>query len=95
MTTTEQAQPDWSKWPEGVGPITWNNLGRPGVGRDNQLYWDGKPVEIRRRLKLSRIQIAGAFVVGLAAIVGGLGTGLNEGFDFGCKLHWWTEGCSK
>jgi hypothetical protein len=66
-----------------------------GVSRDNQLYWDGKPVEIRRRLKLSRLQIAGAFVVGLVAIIGGLGTGLNEGYDFGCKRVWWTQGCSK
>jgi hypothetical protein len=80
-------------WPEWVSPISYGNMNRLGVGVDGYLYWDGKPLEIKRRLKLSNLQLIGALVVGLATFIGGAGTRLNEGFDFGCKVHWWTDGC--
>jgi hypothetical protein len=95
MSTRAEPKPDRSNWPEDVEPITLDSLARLGIDRDDQLYWDGKRVEIQQRLKLSCLQTAFALVVGLAAIIGGFGTGLNEGFDLGCKRAWWTQGCPK
>jgi hypothetical protein len=86
---------DNSHWPKGVEGITYSDIGKLGVDRDGRLHWDGKPVEVQRRLRFSRMQTIGAVLVGLAAIIGGVGTGINEGFDFGCKVHWWAQGCSR
>jgi len=45
-----------------------------GIDKDNQLYWDGNLVETKRVLKLSKMQVLGAFVVGLFAIIGAIGS---------------------
>ena len=81
------------EWPHNVKQISMGGISLLGIDDQNQLYWDGKPVEIKRRLKLSWLQFFAAAIVGLATVVGGIGTGLSEGFDFGCKMHWWTQGC--
>ncbi len=86
---------DTSHWPKGVTPISYGGIGLLGVDQDQRLYWDGKPVQVQQRLRFSRAQTVGAIVVGLAAIIGGVGTGLNEGFDFGCKVHLWAKWCSR
>lgn len=36
-------------WPQGVGPISLDGLGRLGVSDDNLLYWDGKRLQVERR----------------------------------------------
>lgn len=82
-------------WPPNVRSIAPNGILFLGIDEKNRLYWDGRPVEIQRRLKLSRLQIAGALIVGVATLIGGVGTGVNEGFDFGCKVRWWTQGCPR
>lgn len=41
---------------------------RLGVGRDGRLYWDGKQIEMRQRLLLSRPQALMAFLAATAAI---------------------------
>jgi hypothetical protein len=82
-------------WPENVRPIGPDGTLFLGIDENNRLYWDGKPIEIQRRLKFSRLQVAGALAVGIATLIGGLGAGLNEGLDFGCKLHWWVQWCSR
>jgi hypothetical protein len=82
-------------WPKNVRSIAPNGVLFLGIDEKNQLYWDGKPIEIQRRLKFSRLQIIGAVLVGLATLIGGVGTGVNEGFDFGCKVHWWTQACPR
>ena len=64
MSNAEEAISDRSNWPEGVERISLDNLARLGVDRASQLCWDGKVVEIQRRLKLSRLQVAGAFAGG-------------------------------
>lgn len=95
MNLSDKPEPDRPKWPKDVAPISYGDMDRLGVGPDGRLYWDGKPVEVQRRLRFSRLQTVGALIVGLAAVVGGIGTGLNEGFDLGCKLHLWTQPCLK
>ncbi len=89
----EQAARDW---PARVTPISWNNIGRLGVGQDGQLYWDGRPVVTRSRLNLSSWQRFLAAFTAAAIIAGGFGglmAGVDAGHHFGCQVHWWTDGC--
>jgi len=72
-------------WPENVRSIAPNGLLFLGIDERHQLYWDGKPIEILRPLKFSRLQLIAAIIVGTATIIGGIGTGIDEGYDFGCK----------
>jgi hypothetical protein len=44
---------DKSKWPTNVRPIGLAELDRFGIDPDGILYWNGKPVEIARRLDLT------------------------------------------
>ena len=57
-------------WPNGVRPISLDGLVHIGVGTDGDLYWDGKPVVIRKGVSLTGLQKAGALIVGLAAVIG-------------------------
>jgi len=51
--------------PEGRNVHTVNtmDLTRLSIDNDGRLYWDGKPVEVRRQLMMSRRQAIGASVV--------------------------------
>ena len=83
-------------WPAGVSPISYQGIGRLGVGRDNQLYWDGRPVVTRSRLELSRWQRVVAIVTALMVIAGGLGScvsGIDAAFNVACKTQWRQAGC--
>jgi hypothetical protein len=68
-TPTEKA-----KWPKGVRPLSLDEDAL-GVDAKGDLYWHGKPLEIRRPLDLTRSQqiiaviIAGATVIGALAAV--------------------------
>jgi len=98
MAATDEATPDQSKWPQDIEPISWANIGRLGVSNAGQLYWDGRRVETRSRLDFTFWQKAIAAITALAVIAGGLGgltQGVDAGHNFGCKLHWWAEGCTK
>jgi hypothetical protein len=92
----ETEPPAQKEWPPGVEPISYQNIARLGVGHDGKLYWDGRPVVTHSRLDLSCWQKVGAALAALAVFAGGLGSctsGLDAGFAFGCKVHWWTVGC--
>ena len=60
-------------WPSGVQPIGIEDLDRLGLNADNELFWDGKRVEIRRALVLTSFQKVGAVIVSICAILGGIG----------------------
>jgi len=68
------------RWPSGVEPISLEDLGRIGINARNELFWDGRHVEIRRRLTFSRFQKFIAVVVTGCAILDGLG-GFVTGFN--------------
>jgi hypothetical protein len=94
MTEIEQAPP--KDWPPGVVPVSYENIGRMGVGHDGLLYWNGRPVVTHRTIALGRRQRAAAILVALAALaaaVGSCASGIDAAHSFGCKLHWWTMGC--
>ena len=72
------------------------DLSRLSVGGDGRLYWDDKPVLIKRRLVLSGWQTVGMWLVGLAAIViafsGGLSAAISA-HDWMCGAKWVTNYC--
>ena len=91
---------DTSHWPPGVGSITWNDIGRLGVGPDNRLYWDGRPVVVERRLVLSlpQPQKIWAAVFAFAALLAAIGTvaqGWAAGHDWLCKVGLVVTWCQR
>lgn len=46
-----------------------DGLAHIGVGAGGDLYWDGKPIVVRKGLSLTKLQNAGAVIVGMAAVV--------------------------
>lgn len=78
---------------DGVHPIGIEDLQRIGINAANELFWDGKRIEIRRPLILSLPQKILAAVVSLCAILGGLGalmSGVKDGAEYLCprNIHW-------
>lgn len=74
-------------WPKDVIPVSIEDLDRLGINSDNQLFWDGKRIEIRQSLVLTGLQKTVAVVVSICAILGGLGgfvTGFNNASVFLC-----------
>ena len=82
-------------WPNGVHPIALEDLDRLGINSDNQLFWDGNRVEIRRALTLTTLQKLLAVIVSVFAILGGIGgfvTGYNNATVFLCaRSHNWLS----
>jgi hypothetical protein len=70
--TDQRRNPDW---PPDVQSISLGGLSRLGIDNKNTLYWDGKRVQIARRLELSRAQ-------GLFAIIGVLAGVLIAAVEF-------------
>ena len=78
------------RWPHGVEPISLEDLGRLGINAHQELFWDGRHVEIRRRLTFTGFQKFVAFVVTICAILGGVGgfvSGFNNASVFLCARH--------
>jgi len=83
-------------WPAGIERIRVEDLGRLGIDDENQLFWDGKRVEVRRRLDLTRLEKTVAAVVTVAAVLGGVGaflSGLNDGSAYLCERGVHLLGC--
>jgi hypothetical protein len=80
-------------WPPEVRPISVEDLDRLGLNGRNQLFWDGKRIEVSNHLDLTRLQKMFAVVVSVFAIMGAIGgfvTGLNNASIFLCGrgVHW-------
>jgi hypothetical protein len=87
------SEPERDGWPQGVTPIGVEDLDRLGLNAANQLFWDGKRIEVRNRLDLTRLQKTFAVVVSVFAVLGAVGgfvTGLNNASVFLCArdIHW-------
>jgi hypothetical protein len=77
-------------------PVDMTDLSRLSIDRDGRLYWDGKPVEVHRRLMLSRAQIVGAGFIAAFVVIGALGAALQGSVaarDWACRLGWATGAC--
>jgi hypothetical protein len=57
-------------WPRDVRPISFNGLTLFGIDGQRQLCWDGRPVEIKKLLRLTTWQRIGAVLVTLSAVAG-------------------------
>jgi hypothetical protein len=83
-------------WPPGVEPIGMEDLNRLGIDSDHQIYWDGRRIEIRKSIVLTRFQTwvaAGVAVVGLLAGLSTIATGINNASVFLCARHVTFLGC--
>jgi hypothetical protein len=79
-----------------VHPVDMTDLSRLSIDTDGRLYWDGKPVEVHRRLLMSREQIIGACVIGAFVAIGALGAavqGTSAARDWACRFGWATSVC--
>jgi len=77
-------------WPNGVTPIQVPDLKRVGINEPNKLFWDGRHVEIRRSLTLTRFQKFITIIVTFCAVLralGGFVTGFNNASVFLCARH--------
>jgi hypothetical protein len=79
---------DKSKWPPKVRPISYDELDGLGVDDNGLLHWDGKPVEVGRRIDLTWTQTIIAIAVAVFTAIGALGA-LAQGavayHDWACK----------
>jgi hypothetical protein len=94
--TEEEASWRHLGWPKNVKSMSWQGIGLLGIDEENRPYWDGRPIEMRRRLELTFWQTLLAWVIAAATVVGAIGVvvlALNAGYDLGCKLHKWS--CSR
>jgi hypothetical protein len=67
------------------------------IDNDGRLYWDGKPVEVRRRIMMSRAQIVGASAVAVFVAIGAVGAAIQGSIaarEWACRLGWTTSYCT-
>jgi hypothetical protein len=98
MTNTKRedklnpAQSGRSDLPPGkLRSISMDEIDTLQVDRNGRLYWDGKPVEVSRRLTFW--QSVGAFIVGTFVVIGCVGSflqGLTAYHDLACRMGWYT-----
>ena len=80
-----------------VRPVGAMDLTRLSIDNDGRLYWDGKPVEVRRRLMMSRAQILGTSLLALFIVIGAIGAaiqGSTAAHEWACKLGWVSRHCN-
>ena len=91
----EPQQPE----PQGrnVHPVDMTDLSRLSIDRDGRLYWDGKPVEVRRRISMSQAQVVGASIVAPFVVIGALASaiqGVVAAREFACQFGWSASACT-
>jgi len=87
---------DTSQWPAGIRQISVKQMGYMGVDDAGTLYWDGKPIEVRKRLDLTRGERVFAVLVGLFTIAGSVGAvaqGWAAAHQWSCQTGVVKVGC--
>jgi hypothetical protein len=89
-----------TRQPEGTSAgnriVGVKDLSRLSVSDDGRLYWDGKPVVVRRRVQLSPWQTFGVILIGLAALMIALSGAVHitiTTHDWVCRAQWLTDYC--
>ena len=87
---------DKSTWPKGLRSISIDEVDALATDAKGELFWHGKPVEIRRRLDLTQTQSAVAIIVAIATVFAALGA-VAQGFaaynEWACKVGWSSAAC--
>jgi hypothetical protein len=87
---------DKSTWPKGIRSISMKEADALGTDAKGELYWHGKPVEIRRPLDLTWRQKLVAGIVAIATVVAAVGAAA-QGFaaynEWACKVGWKSAAC--
>jgi hypothetical protein len=79
-----------------VHAINAMDLTRLSIDNDGRLYWDGKPVEVRRRLMMSRSQAVGACIVAFFIVIAAIGSAIQGAAtlsNWACRTGW-TSYCA-
>lgn len=91
-----QRPADKSTWPKGIRTISLQEVDALGIDAKGELYWHGKPVEIRRPLDLTRTQNIVGIIVAIATVFAALGA-VAQGFsaynEWACKVGWKSAAC--
>jgi hypothetical protein len=83
------ASDDSSRRPAGMADPS-----RLSIDGGNRLCWDGKPVEVRRRVVMTRAQIAGVSIVAAVVVIGALLQGAIAARDWACRFGWSADTCT-
>ena len=87
------------RWPPGVREIAMEEQDCLGIDRYGNLYWDGRPIEVRYFwLTLTRWQQVGAVIVVVSALFGAMSAatlGWVAYADWACRAGWPTVGCAQ
>ena len=70
------------------------DLSRLSIDYDGRLYWDGKPVEVRRRISMSRAQVVGASIVAAFVVIGALASAVVAARELACQFGWSASACT-
>jgi hypothetical protein len=83
-------------WPPGVRSVGIDEADCLGIDRSGNLYWDGKPVEVRR-FALTFWQKVWGGIVAASVVVSAIGAGV-QGWtaynDWACTVGWWAVTCA-
>lgn len=94
---SEPDSPSPKKSGRNIQPLATADISRLSIDNDGRLYWDGKPVEVRRRIQMSRAQVVGASIVAGFVVIGAVGAAIQGSLalrDWSCRLGWTTSYCS-
>jgi hypothetical protein len=83
------------EWDPSIRPISQKGLSLFAMDDQGGLYWDGRLIETRGKVRLTWPQTIGALIVGIFTVAGGLG-GALQGWvaytDWSCRIEW-QQGC--
>jgi hypothetical protein len=77
-----------------VRPVAAMDLARMSIDNDGRLYWDGKPVEVRRRIMMSRTQVIGAALLAFFIVAGAVSSAIQAAptvFAWACRSGWTAD----
>ena len=95
-TAAPEPRPEPEPQGRNVHPVDMTDLSRLSIDRDGRLYWDGKPVEVRRRIAMSRAQVIGASIIAGFVVIGAIASAIQGAVaarELACRLGWSASAC--
>lgn len=60
---------DRSSWPRGIRPISVDEMGSLGIDVDGLIYWNGMPIQVRRKIELRAWELSIAIIATAATVI--------------------------